>query len=148
MGRVADVLAGAVLLLGLAAALPAGIRLARGGPDLSLTLREDEPFEIATGPVAAPARATVGPPELLPRLERDGTPDGDGPGLWLRTWQVTYGHRWERQVTVPVLAGPFDPEGAPWPCAVALRFSPRFFDDGRPGGEDVEAAVDRIVRAQ
>jgi hypothetical protein len=146
--RAAEALAGALLVLALAATLPASLQLARGGPELAVTLRAPEPFEIEGDPSATGPHTSVGPPELLPRLERDGTPDGEGPGLWLRTWQVTYGHRWERQVTVPVLTGAFDPEGEAWPCAVALRFSPRFFDDGQPGGGDVAAVVDRIVRAQ
>ena len=147
MRRGVDALAGALLLAVIVAALPVGMRLAGSGPELAVTLHAPDPFEIAR-PGAPLAPASAGPPELLPRLERSGEPDRDDPGLWLRTWQVTYGHRWERQVTVPVLAGPFDPEGQPWPCAVAVRLAPRFFDDHKPGGDDVEAVVDRIVRAQ
>jgi hypothetical protein len=143
-----DAALGAVFLAGLAAALPAGMRLARGGRDLTVTLRAREPHEIAPRPRSPPSPVRVDPPSLLPRLERAGEIEGREPGLFFRTWQVTYGRRWERQVTVPVLAGAFDPEGAPWPCAVALRFSPQFFDDGKSGGEDVEAVVERVVRMQ
>ncbi len=147
MGRKLDALAGALFLGALAAALPAGLRLARGGRELGVTVRSAEPHEIAPQRGAPLAVATAGPPELLPRLELAGAPDRDDPGLWLRTWQLTYGHRWERQVTLPVLAGAFDPEGKPWPCAVAARLSPRFFDRGK-AGEDVAAVIDRVVRSQ
>jgi len=146
--RGADAALGLLLVIALAAGLVLGLDFTRRAKDLRVTVRSPDPFEIAPLPGAPLAPAVAGPPSLLPRLELDGAPDRGDPGLWLRTWQVTYGHRWERQVTLPVLAGPFDPEGKPWPCAVAVRFSPRFFDDGRPGGEDVAAVVDRVVRAQ
>jgi hypothetical protein len=137
-----------VLLAALAAALPAGLRLAARVRDLSVTVRSAEPHEIAARPEARLAPAVAGPPELVPRLELSGQPDRDDPGLWLRTWQVTYGRRWERQVTVPVLVGPFDPEGKPWPCAVAVRLSPQFFADEKAGGKEIAAVLDRLVRAQ
>lgn len=146
--RGADAVLGLLLVIALAVGLVLGLHFTRSTNDLRVTLRSSDPFEIAPHPQAPLAPAVAGPPSLLPRLELSGAPDRNDPGLWLRTWQVTYGHRWERQVTLPVLAGPFDPEGKPWPCAVAVRFSPRFFDDGKPGGEDVAAVVDRVVRAQ
>jgi hypothetical protein len=147
--RGADALLGALLLTLLAISLPLGIHFWGDRRELRVDLRSAEPHEIAPHPRQfTPAPAVAGPPELLPRLELSGAPDRADPGLWLRTWQVTYGRRWERQVTVPVLAGPFDPEGRPWPCSLAVRLSPRFFDDGKPGGEDVESVVDRVVRAQ
>ena len=148
MRRKVDTAFGALFLGALAAALPVGMRLARGGRELGVTLRTQAPHEIAPRPRSPLAPVTVGPPSLIPRLERSGEPDDAEPGLSFRTWQVTYGRRWERQVTVPVLTGAFDPEGRPWPCAVALRFSPRFFDDGERGGEDVASVIDRVVRAQ
>jgi hypothetical protein len=144
-----DAALGLLVLAALLAALPLGLWGASGARDLRVSVRSPEPFEIAERPREIPlAPATAGPPSLLPRLLLRGDPDRSDPGLWLRTWQVVYGKRWEREVTFPVLAGPFDPEGAPWPCAIAARFSPRFFDDGKPGGEDVESVVDRVVRAQ
>jgi hypothetical protein len=149
VGRWGEALAGAAAALALGAALPAGvIWSARGGRDLEVSVRTPTPHQIVSGPGAPLWSAIAGPPELLPRLERTGTPDRSDPGLWLRTWQVTYGRRWERQVTVPVLAGPFDAEGDPWPCAVAVRLSPRFFEDPDGGGGDVAAVVERVVRAQ
>jgi hypothetical protein len=149
MRRGLDAALGALLALALAAALVIALHLSAGARELRVTLRAPEPYELAPRPRQPLAPVTVGPPSLLGRLDAAaGQPDRADPGLWLRTWQVTYGRRWERQVTVPVLAGPFDPEGKPWPCAVAVRFSPRFFDDDKPGGEDVEAVVDRMVRAQ
>ena len=148
MRRGVDAAAGAALVIALSIALVLGLRCSSGAEDLRVTVRSPQPFEIAPRPRAPLAPVAVGPPSLLPRLEASGAPDGDGPGLWLRTWQVTYGRRWERQITEPVLAGAFDPEGKPWPCSLAVRLSPRFFDDGAPGGEDVEAVVDRVVRAQ
>jgi hypothetical protein len=143
-----DALTGALFLGALAIALPLGLSASRGKRELSVTVRANEPYEIAQNRAAPLAPAIAGPPELLPRLERAGEPDRSDPGLWLRTWQITYGRRWERQVTVPVLAGAFDPEGKAWPCAVAVRLGPRFFDDGAPGGEDLESVISRIVRAQ
>ncbi len=148
MRRGIDAITGALLLGAFAVALPLGLEASRGARDLSVIVRANEPYEIAPQRGAPLAPATAGPPELLPRLERAGEPDRSDPGLWLRTWQITYGRRWERQVTVPVLAGAFDPEGKPWPCAVAVRLGPRFFDDGAPGGEDLESVIARIIRAQ
>jgi hypothetical protein len=148
MGRWAEAGSGAILLAALAVSLPASVYLTRGARDLQVAVRAPEPHEIAPEPDAALATATAGPPDLLHRLELAGAPDRHDPGIWLRTWQVTYGHRWERQVTLPVLAGPFDPEGKPWPCAVAVRLSPRFFEDPEGGGGDVASVVDRVVRAQ
>jgi hypothetical protein len=148
VNRWAEGLAGAVVALALGAALPAGVILARGGRDLSVSVRAPLPHQIARDPGAPLSPAVAGPPELLPRLERAGDPDREDPGLWLRTWQVTYGRRWERQVTLPVLAGPFDAEGDPWPCAVAVRLSPRFFEDPDGGKGDVATVVERVVRAQ
>ena len=148
MARLRDAALGLLFGLALLAALPVALWATSGSRDLRVTLRSREPYEITPRPGEALAEVTVGPASLLPRLEKKGEPDRDDPGLWLRTWQVTYGRRWERQVTVTVLAGPFDPEGKPWPCAVAVRLSPRFFDDGKPGGEDVESVVDRVVRSQ
>ena len=144
----AEALLGALFLLALAVALPVGLQLAGGARDLRVTVRSLEPYELAPLPGASLALAVPGPSSLLPRLEARGEPDRADPGLWLRTWQLTYGHRWERQVTLPVLAGPFDPEGKPWPCAVAVRLSPRFFDDGKEGGGDLAAVLDRVVRLQ
>lgn len=148
-GGAGDAVLGALFLALVAMALPLGLRWSAETRDLRVTVRSSEPYEIAPRTRdAALAPANVGPASLLPRLELLGAPDRSDPGLWLRTWQVTYGKRWERQVTLPVLAGPFDPEGKPWPCALAARLSPKFFDDGQPGGEDVEAVVDRVVRSQ
>ena len=124
-GRGVSILSGAVLATALAGALPAGLRLSGEARDLEVTVRSPEPRQIAPARGAPLAPATAWPPELYPRLERAGVPDRDDPGLWLRTWQVTYGRRWERQVTFPVLAGPFDPEGSPWPCAIRSTRSRR-----------------------
>jgi hypothetical protein len=146
--RAAEALVGLCALALFAIALPAGLHFAGSAPELSVTVRAPGPHAVDARPGGPPAPATAGPPELLPRLERAGEVDLAGPGLGLRTWQITYGRRWERQVTFPVLAGPFDPEGKPWPCSIAIRLGPGFFDDGKPGGEDVEAVLDRAVRAQ
>ncbi|MFT3768726.1 MAG: hypothetical protein QM820_25045 [Minicystis sp.] len=148
MRRGLDAAVGAVLVIVLVGMLLAGLRWSASAEDLRVTVRAPQPYEIAPRSGAPLAPVRVGPPSLLPRLEQVGLPDRTDPGLWLRTWQVTYGHRWERQITVPVLAGPFDPEGKPWPCSMAVRLSPAFFDDGKPGGEDVASVVERVVRAQ
>lgn len=147
--RGSDAALGVLVLAALFVALPLGLWGSSGARDLRVAVRSPEPFSIASSPrEAALVPATPGPSSLLPRLTRRGEPDRSDPGLWLRTWQVVYGKRWERQVTFPMLVGPFDPEGEPWPCAIAARLSPRFFDDGKPGGEDVESVVDRVVRSQ
>lgn len=148
MSRGVDAALGVAVVIALVVGLVLGLQVTSSTRDLRVTLRAPQPYEITPRPGAPLSPALVGPPSLLSRLELTGEPDRGDPGLWLRTWQVTYGRRWERQVTVPVLVGPFDPEGKPWPCALAVRLSPRFFDDDRPGGEDVEAVVDRVVRSQ
>jgi hypothetical protein len=146
--RFAETALGALLILAVFAALPLGIVTSGRARDLQVGLSTPAPHAIAPRPEEPLAPVTVGPPELLPRLEQRGAPDRAAPGLSLLTWQVTYGRRWERQVTFPVLYGPFDPEGTPWPCAFAVKLAPSFFDDGKPGGADVEAVLDRMVRAQ
>jgi len=146
--HLAETTLGILLVLAMGALLPLGLRSSRDVQDLSVTVPAPAPHEIAPRPSQKLAAVTAGPPELLPRLEQRGVPDLLEPGLALRTWQVTYGRRWERQVTLPVLYGPFDDEGTPWPCAFAVRLAPSFFDDGKPGGADVESVLDRMVRAQ
>jgi hypothetical protein len=146
--RFAETALGALLILAVGAGLPLGILSSGRARDLQIGVTTPEPHAIAPRPEEPLGPLTVGPPELLPRLEQRGAPDRAAPGLSLLTWQVTYGHRWERQVTFPVLYGPFDPEGTPWPCAFAVKLAPSFFDDGKPGGADVEAVLDRMVRAQ
>lgn len=139
---------GALALAILAAVLPLGLRISNDTAELSVNLHSTSPSEIIPRGGAPLATALVGPPELLPRLDSAGDLDRWEPGLAFRTWRLVYGRRWEREVTTPVLTGPFDAEGSPWPCALAVRLGPRFFDDGKPGGDDVEAVVDRVVRAQ
>lgn len=137
---------GAGLFLGLAAVLPFGLRASADQAELRATAPGAAAHEVVTSTKQASA-IEVGPPSLLPRIEQPAALPDDA-GLYLRTYQIVYGKRWERQVTWPVLAGPFDAEGTPWPCSLAVRFLPRFFDDGGTGGGDVKAFVDRIVRAQ
>src|SRR5690349_8387314 len=109
--RLAETALGTLLVLAMGALLPLGLRSSRGTQDLSVTVAGPAPYEIAPRSTQKLTLATAGPPELLPRLEQRGDPDLLEPGLALRTWQVTYGRRWERQVTLPVLYGPFDDEG-------------------------------------
>ena len=104
MRRAIDAAAGALFLGALAAALPLGLSLSGGARDLRVTVYSPEAHQILPRRELPMAEAVAGPPALLPRLELAGLPDRSDPGLWLRTWQVTYGRRWERQVTVPVLA--------------------------------------------
>src|SRR5689334_18363527 len=101
--RFVETALGAALVLAAGAALPLGLRASAGGRDLRVTLQSAAPHEIARRSQLKLSTPVVGPPELLPRLELTGAPDREAPGLALRTWQVTYGQRWERQVTLPVL---------------------------------------------
>src|SRR4029078_12921361 len=96
---------GMLVVLAMGTLLPLGLRSSSGVRDLSVNVSTPAPHEIAPRPSPKLAAVTVGPPELLARLEQSGVPDRAEPGIALRTWQVTYGHRWERQVTLPVLNG-------------------------------------------
>jgi hypothetical protein len=76
-----------------------------------------------SSPLPAPA---VGPPSLLPRLQLRPRPAATT-GLSLLGYRVDYSHRWEREITLPLLTGPFDAEGAQASCGLALRLGRGLF---------------------
>jgi hypothetical protein len=135
---------GASITLGLAGALPAFLTESTHRDDLAVDVEGPRPFAMASKRVH-PAPLRVGPPSLLGRIQSPD-PDAFEPGISLRTWRVVYGHRWEREVTWPVLEGPFHPQWTEWPCAFGLSLGPEMFDDHRPGGGDVESIIDHEIR--
>ncbi len=139
---------GALVIALFMAILPLGMMISNDDVELRVMLPTPAPREIVASQASPLARPEVGPPSIFPRLEKKGELDLEGAGLALRSYRAVWGKRWEREVSWPVLRGPFDAEGTAWPCAIAIRFGPRFFDDGKPGGDDVEAVVSRVIRDQ
>jgi len=120
--------------------LPASLTWTAGDEDLHVDVGEYRAFGIAD---EQPHR--VGPSELTPRVQRTVLGD-DRPGIELQTWHLTYGGRWDREVTWPVLRGPFHAPWGEWPCALGLVLRPEMFDDGAPGGDDLASAIDAEIR--
>jgi hypothetical protein len=71
----------------------------------------------------------IGPPTLFDRLQEK---QWGNDALRLTTWSVSYGSRWHRAITVPMLRGPLDEEGKSW-CGIAARISPGVLDPAQSG---------------
>ena len=151
---VLDRLLGAAVALGALAVLPLALAGNPGGEDLHVRVEgaAGHLLELApeTGtparPQAGPARARVeaGPPSLLGRLELDGTPDSREPGLALRRWRAVYGSRWEREVVLPVLLGPWVEHGDLDACGIAVHVSAALLDPARGGAGLRKMVEDRL----
>jgi hypothetical protein len=90
----------------------------------------------ATSPAAEPS-------SLRARLQSRTL--GEAPGVVLHADRVTYGARWEREVTSAAYVGPFDREGDAWPCDVAVHAGAGLFDTTKSAKGLVDV-VDAEVR--
>jgi len=131
---------GGTLAAAMVVILPASLTWTAGHEDLYVDVGEHRAFGVAD---EEPLR--VGPSELTGRVGHVVRGD-ENPGIELQTWQLTYGGRWEREVTWPVLRGPFHAPWGEWPCALGLVLRPELFDDGAPGGDDLASAIDAEIR--
>jgi hypothetical protein len=113
--------------------------------DLTVDLSSNQSFQVLERPgIPIPQAPAVKPDSLLARVEVHDLPAVQGPGLNLRTWRVEYGHRWEREVTLPILAGPFDQEGADV-CGFAVWLGAGLFDTSSAGAGLKDAVHRRLA---
>ncbi|MBI4703436.1 MAG: hypothetical protein HY744_20170 [Deltaproteobacteria bacterium] len=131
---------GAVALL---AALPVALGAVGSPPEVGVTFRAPTPYEVVTGGPAG--EVAVRPPDLLDALDRRGELEGTGPGIWLRSWRVTYGRQWEKEVTLPVVVGPLRDAAREPSCGYVVRASAGLFDPD-VGAPAVRAVVEHAVR--
>ncbi len=110
--------------------------------DLSVRVGSSRPFVIEGG--GAPIPKIVASPEgLKERIERRDLPTDAMGGFHLRTWRIDYAHRWEREVTLPVLSGPLVKEGSNV-CGFSLKIGAGLFANK----EAIEAAVRKKLDSQ
>lgn len=138
-------LIGAALFVGLFVGYFTALSRVSREPDLAVRFRAGAPHRVNPSPTRTSPEVTVLPPRAAARLESAGTPSRVGPGFAFHTWQVTYGRRWERQVTLPALNGPFEREGERWACSMAVRIGPGLFDTARAGA-GLHQLIDRRIR--
>ncbi len=128
---------GTIMAVGLGVAFPVALSALPDTPDLQVTVPGARPFVVRDearqpGPVLA----------LLPSPEPEGISSSlssSGPGLALRTWEVTYSHRWERDVALPILTGPFARDGEDI-CGISVRLGAGLFDT-RGAGAGFEGVI-------
>ncbi len=136
--------AGVLLATGLTASYPALLALTPDDPDLRVEVPRSTPYLVQSG-----ADAVSVPVAILPSPAPEGlvaVDSGFRPGLGLRTWSVDYSHRWEREVALPVLAGPFVSEGGDV-CGYAARLGAGLFDT-RGAGAGLVSLIHERLEAQ
>lgn len=119
---------GAVFALLLLAAFPLTLATLPRQPDLQVSFSGTRPFLVEDG-AKLPRLA------ILPTPSPDGlslSDSTDGGGLDLREWRVTYAHRWERDITLPILRGPFVREGDEV-CGIEVAIGAGLFDTAGAG---------------
>ncbi len=134
------IVVGLGLTVALTAALPLSLVAARPGPELSATVSSPGPYEVRASADEPLVTVTARPTDLIARLAQRGAFIDRAPGLSFRTWEVTYAQRWDRQLTLPVLTGPFEPEGAEWTCDMRAFVPADVFVQ-----PDIRAAVERLL---
>ncbi len=117
---------GFAVALGLGFSLPLALGALPPPTDLGAELFLPQPYVILDGPMAPQPSVVLDAPARERAVVRDW-PDTAGSGLNLRTWRVDYGHRWEREVTVPFLVGPFEREDA-GVCGWSIHLNAGLFD--------------------
>lgn len=135
--RALEVGAGALMAAAVLGALPLAL-LPPDAPELHLRAPASHEVAALRAAVIEPE-----PPGLRGRLTTRRL--GEAPGVVLRSDRVTYGARWEREVTSVAYVGPFDREGEAWPCGVAVHAGAAVFDTAGAGKGLVDA-IDAEVR--
>jgi hypothetical protein len=133
---------GSAVALGLALSLPLALGALPPPTDLGAELLLPQPYVILDGPQAPRPSVVLDAPSGERAVVRDW-PDVAGSGLNLRTWRVDYGHRWEREVTVPFLVGPFEREDA-GVCGWSVHLNAGLFDM-TGAGAGLKAALHREI---
>jgi hypothetical protein len=118
-------------------ALPVLVAGSSGRDDLVVDVRAQRPFSVVSEPQSAASIAERVVPQTASRTEL-GAPNV--PGLTLTTWRVHYGP-YDREVTWPVLAGPFAPEDQ-HVCGYSVHAGAALFDTSG-AGEGLAAALRR-----
>ena len=123
--------------LGLLASFPLALATLPDEPDLRVTVPSAQPYLIRDTPASLMPPLEVEP--APPPLGLQAPETSSGTGLDLLTWHVNYSHRWEREVTLPVLTGPFVREGEEV-CGYSVRLGAGLFDT-RGAGAGLVALV-------
>jgi hypothetical protein len=141
---------GTLIAVGLVAAFPITLAKLPEDPDLQVQVPGSRPFVVRED-----AKRSLPALKILPVATPDGLSSSDsatGSGLGQRTWQVTYSHRWEREVTMPILTGPFVHEGEEV-CGLSASLGAGLFDTSGAGAgfssmlkEELSAAFPRTEK--
>lgn len=134
---------GVVAAAGTLAAFGALLRANEPARELSVELASPRHYVVDESTDRWARGAAIGPPELRERLERREW--GRDKGIHLSTWRIEYGHRWEREVTVPTVTGPFvKPSSAI--CDAEVDLGAALFDSKREGRALAEVLEDLILK--
>jgi hypothetical protein len=106
------------------------------GDDLSVTVNSTRAFVVEGGGASIP-KISAGPDNIKERIEHQDLPTNVMGGFHLRTWRIDYAHRWEREVTLPILSGPLVKENANV-CGYTLKIGAGLFAN--------KDAIEAIVR--
>jgi hypothetical protein len=106
------------------------------GDDLSVTVNSSRAFVIEGSGASIP-KVFAGPENIKNRIELRDLPANTMGGLHLRTWHVDYAHRWEREVTLPIVSGPLVKEGSNV-CGFTLKIGAGLFAN--------KEAIEGIIR--
>ena len=139
--RRAATAAGVVGAIGLAAALPIALEALPRPIDLEMNLLSPGPHQILESTSAPEAPAKVSPRRLAHKIKARDFPSERAVGLNLHTHRIAYGRRWEREVTLPSLIGPFIREES-YSCGLAVRLNAGLFDTSAAGA-GLKAALHR-----
>jgi hypothetical protein len=144
--RAPSLTVGLVVAAALAGSYPVLVAAVSERHDLLVEHRSPDPYEVRASSSARKAHPELLPEAVLARAEETTYPHGGGPGMFLRTWSASYGDRWQREVTLPSLVGPFVPEGEEV-CGYDLWLGAGLFDtDG--AGAGLKWALDKRLKRQ
>lgn len=136
--------AGILCAAGLCAALPLTLGSLPRAIDLEINMLSPRPHQVLESASAPDLPAKVSPRRLSHRIKSLDFPNERAAGLNLRTRRIVYGRRWEKEVTVPSLVGPFIFEGS-YACGLAARLHAGLFDT-KAAGAGLKAALHRKLR--
>ena len=134
---------GTGLGLGLLAGFPLLLAALPNDPDLRVDVGSPHAYAVRSS-----EREPLPPVALLPAPPPHGlrvTDTASGAGLDLRTWEVNYSNRWEREVTLPILTGPFAKDGDDV-CGYSVRLGAGLFDKHGAGAGLVGLLRKRLAK--
>lgn len=130
--RKAATAAGILGAAGLFAALPIALGSLPRPIDLEINMLSPRPSQVLESTGAPDLPAKVSPRRFARRIESIHFPSERAAGIGLHTRRIVYGERWEKEVTVPSLIGPFISEGT-YACSLAARLGAGLFDTTKAG---------------